>query len=146
MSSHCRRFGTAIMSRRAKLLITKDRVTVAKDRQSGRLMTHQDIRSKRHKVHAVSRSGTKSTFFSCALINGDGTEYRLTTCTVNAMRRKILFDFVQCRAFETLHRRICVSYNRRRSAPDMSSNPLNSLVADCDCVNGTPLLPRRTLP
>lgn len=67
MSSHCRHFGTRIMTGGHKLLIVKDTATVAEGRQGRSRVTPPNNKDKRKKAHAVCECGSKNTFFGAQI-------------------------------------------------------------------------------
>jgi hypothetical protein len=129
-----------------KPLIVKGRITVAEERQVRRLVTQANNKTKRHKACRLSKRGKKITLRVSRSRGAMEPYAALTRVVIEKTQTRCLFDIVRCRAFETLHRGLSLSYNWKQFAPGLQSNTPSKLIAVCDCVNGTTDGSRRTLP
>ncbi len=145
MSSHCRHFGTRIMTGGHRLLIVKDTATVAEGRQEQVRVTLRNNKKKRKKAHAVCKCGSKNTLF-------DAQDFR-------AMEPRPLFSRVRGEAPRSVHSFTLLTvvllrhYIAAIASPIISvdslcfeSNTPPKLIAVCDCVNGMSAGSHRTLP
>jgi len=143
MSSSCRLAPTVIRAPSTKVLILCGNTAVAERRQAPRLSGQPAMNWTMHSVNPVTLAERQYPSVAGSRVFRRGPAHR-GNGRRPPVRPLTRFNFVACRAFETLHRPTGETYNYR-TLRHFSYGATGRLNAVCDCVNGMTLLRRRRL-